>query len=88
MRGIEAQPLPMPRTTTPKIELKQPSQMYINNLTEILQHSFNNNKLSAENMSKFMKAKTELMSNRSSKAIRKKVTEIYREIYKQEIYKK
>ena len=88
MRGLEARPLPMPSATEPKIEHKPPSQMNLNNLTEILQHSFNNNKLSSENINKFMKAQAELMSNKSNKTIKNKTLAIYKEIYKEDIYKK
>ena len=83
MRGLEARPLPMPSA----IEQKAPSLMNLTNLTEILQHSFNNNKLSSENMSKFKKAKTEFMSNRSNKAIKNKTIATYKEIYREDIYK-
>ena len=88
MRGLEARPLPMPSATATEIEQKAPSLMNLTNLTEILQHSFNNNKLSSENMSKFKKAKTEFMSNRSNKAIKNQTIATYREIYKEDIYKK
>ena len=83
MRGIEARPLPMPSA----IEQKAPSQMNLTNLTELLQHSFNNNKLSSENMIKFKKAKAELMSNKSDPTTKNKTIATYREIYKEDIYK-
>ena len=84
MRGIQAQPLPMPSA----IQQKAPSLMNLTNLTELLQHSFNNNKLSRENMNKFKKAKAEFMNNKSNTAIKNKTIATYKEIYKEDIYKK
>ena len=67
---------------------KAPSKMNLQNLTDILQHAYNNDKLTRDNIRQFEKAKDNLMGNKSDKKIKAATLKIYRDIYKQDIYKK
>jgi hypothetical protein len=65
-----------------------PSQMNLQNLLHILQHSFNNDKLSKKNRSSFLKARDNIFQNKSDKEIKAKAKEEFKRIYKEDIYKK
>ena len=67
---------------------KAPSKMNLQNLTEILQQAYNNDKITRDSRSQFLKAKENLMGNKSDKKIKAATLKIYRDIYKQDIYKK
>ncbi len=77
-----------PRELGSSIPQKMPSKMFVQPLTEILQHASNNDKLSGDNKSRFLKARDHLMENKGNKQINNEIIKIYRDIYKQDIYKK
>ena len=62
--------------------------MNLQNLTEILQQAYNNDKITRDSRSQFLKAKENLMGNKSNKKIKAATLKIYRDIYKQDFYKK
>lgn len=65
-----------------------PSKMLFQPFLNILQHSYNNDKLSKGNKSAFLKARDNMLKNKSNKEIKDKATEEFKRIYKEDIYNK
>ena len=64
-----------------------PSKMNMQQLLEILQHSYNNDKLGKVNRSAFLKARDNMLKNKSDKKIRDSSKTEFKRIYKEAIYK-